>query len=204
MISGGKLPMTWYPQDYVQKVAMTDMNMRANMSNGYPGRTYRFYMGPVIYPFGHGLSYTKFSHSLANAPTQLSVPLDGQKLASVNSTDPVRTKRAVRVTHTRCDGLHIPVHVNVKNEGDRDGTHTVMIYSNPPAGHSAPVKQLVGFEKVHVAAGGQVKVEMAVDVCNDLSFADINGVRRIPIGEHNLRIGELTHSVSLVAEQTKL
>ncbi|KAJ1695996.1 hypothetical protein LUZ63_012694 [Rhynchospora breviuscula] len=195
---GGKLPMTWYPQDYVKKVPMTDMNMRANPSKGYPGRTYRFYTGPVIYPFGHGLSYTKFSHSLIRAPTQLSVPLDGQKLMSVNSTNPAQRKvRAVRVTHARCDALHIPIHVDVRNEGDRDGTHTVMIYSNPPAGHSAPAKQLVGFEKVHVTAGGQVRVAMAVDVCNDLSFADANGVRRIPIGEHSLHIGELSHSVSV-------
>lgn len=196
--------MTWYPQDYLQKVPMTDMNMRANPSKGYPGRTYRFYTGPVIYPFGHGLSYTKFSQSLAHAPTQFSVPLDGQRLVSVNATKPARTKRAVRVTHAKCDGLHIPVHVDVKNDGNQDGTHIVIIFSNPPTGHSAPVKQLLGFEKVHVSAGGQVRVEIAVDVCKDLSYADINGVRRIPIGEHSLRIGELTHTVSVVAEQTRL
>ncbi|KAJ3681347.1 hypothetical protein LUZ60_015836 [Juncus effusus] len=192
---GGKLPMTWYPQDYVQKVPMTNMNMRADKSKGYPGRTYRFYNGPVIYPFGHGLSYAKFSHSLANAPSQLSVPLDGQRLMSVNSTEPTQ---AVRVTHVRCDGLHVPIHVDVKNEGDRDGTHTVLIYSTPPAGHSAPVRQLVGFEKVHVAAGSSVRVEMGIDVCNDLSFADADGVRRIPIGQHSLQIGELTYAVSLL------
>jgi hypothetical protein len=39
---GGRLPITWYPKDYI-KVPMTDMRMRADPSTGYPGRTYRFY-----------------------------------------------------------------------------------------------------------------------------------------------------------------
>jgi xylan 1,4-beta-xylosidase len=53
--AGGKLPVTWYPQSFLQKKApMTNMVMRANPARGYPGRTYRFYTGPTIYPFGKG------------------------------------------------------------------------------------------------------------------------------------------------------
>lgn len=37
---------------------MYDMGFRPNTTTGNPGRTYRFFDGPVIYPYGHGLSYT--------------------------------------------------------------------------------------------------------------------------------------------------
>ncbi|KAB2599337.1 beta-D-xylosidase [Pyrus ussuriensis x Pyrus communis] len=50
----GKLPMTWYPQNYVANLPMTDMAMRADPARGYPGRTYRFYKGPVCVPIWAG------------------------------------------------------------------------------------------------------------------------------------------------------
>ncbi|KAK9933918.1 hypothetical protein M0R45_021088 [Rubus argutus] len=96
---GGKLPMTWYPQDYVSKLPMTNMAMRAG--RGYPGRTYRFYKGPVVFPFGHGLSYTTFAHTLVQAPTSVSVPLTSLS-ATTNSTI---LSGAVRVSTTDCHSL---------------------------------------------------------------------------------------------------
>ncbi|CAA2980483.1 beta-xylosidase alpha-L-arabinofuranosidase 2 [Olea europaea subsp. europaea] len=71
-----RLPMTWYPQSYVDKVPMTNMNMRPDLASGYLGRTYRFYTGPTIFSFGHGLSYSKFYHYLVQAPKLVSIPLD--------------------------------------------------------------------------------------------------------------------------------
>ncbi|KAL2551538.1 putative beta-D-xylosidase 7 [Forsythia ovata] len=41
---GGRLPITWYPKDFI-KIPMTDMRLRPDSSSGYPGRTYRFYKG---------------------------------------------------------------------------------------------------------------------------------------------------------------
>ncbi|KAJ6343735.1 hypothetical protein OIU76_005475 [Salix suchowensis] len=149
---GGKLPMTWYPQDYITNLPMTNMAMRSSKS--YPGRTYRFYKGKVVYPFGHGISYTNFAHTIASAPTMLSVPLDGHRHGSGNATI---SGKAIRVTHARCSRLSLGLQVDVKNIGSMDGTHTLLVYSRPPAGHWAPHKQLVAFEKVRVAAGTQRK-----------------------------------------------
>ncbi|KAM0951184.1 putative xylan 1,4-beta-xylosidase [Dioscorea sansibarensis] len=180
---GGKLPMTWYPQQFVEKVPMTNMNMRPNPSEGYPGRSYRFYKGPVVYPFGHGLSYTRFTHSISQAPGELTVRLDGRRAGSENST---MLNSLIRVSHAKCDGLIMPIHLDVKNEGDLDGSHTVLVFSRPPSSssdHSPPQKQLVGFEKVHLFARSQTRVTLSIDVCKDLSIADHNGIRRIPLGE---------------------
>ncbi|KAJ6940840.1 beta-D-xylosidase 2 [Populus alba x Populus x berolinensis] len=193
---GGKLPMTWYPQDYVTNLPMTNMAMRPSKSNGYPGRTYRFYKGKVVYPFGHGISYTNFVHSIASAPTMVSVPLDGHRQTSRNATI---SGKAIRVTHARCNRLSFGVQVDVKNTGSMDGTHTLLVYSKPPAGRWAPLKQLVAFEKMHVAAGTQQRVGINVHVCKFLSVVDSYGIRRIPMGAHSLHIGDVKHSVSLQA-----
>ncbi|XP_059659396.1 probable beta-D-xylosidase 2 [Cornus florida] len=192
---GGKLPMTWYPQEYLSKVPMTNMDMRSKPSRGYPGRTYRFYNGPVVYPFGHGMSYTKFVHTIADAPTVVAVPLHGGH-GFWNTTI---SGKAIRVTHAKCNRLSIGVHVDVRNSGSKDGSHTLLVFSTPPAGQWAPHKQLVAFEKVYIAARTQQRVHVNIHVCKYLSVVDRSGIRRIPMGQHSLHIGGIKHIISLQA-----
>ncbi|TYG50912.1 hypothetical protein ES288_D10G214000v1 [Gossypium darwinii] len=193
---GGKLPMTWYPQDYVAKVPMTNMGMRP--SRGYPGRTYRFYKGSVVFPFGHGLSYTSFKHSLALAPTDLSVLLDTNLFATKNYS--TLSSNAIRVKHAKCDSLSSLFHIDVENTGNMDGTHTLLVFSTPPAGQKwSPNKQLIGFHRVHVIAGSKQRVKINIHACKHLSVVDEFGIRRIPMGSHSLHIGDLKHSISLQA-----
>ncbi|XP_057966666.1 probable beta-D-xylosidase 2 [Malania oleifera] len=194
---GGKLPMTWYPQGYLSGVPMTTMDMRSSPSKGYPGRTYRFYEGPVVYPFGYGLSYTHFVHTVVQAPTTVVVPLHGHHRTSSNTSV---TGGAVRVTHAKCARLSIGMDVDVKNTGRVDGAHTLLVFAKPPVrGHWAPRKQLVAFERVNVAAGSQQRVKIGIHVCKYLSVVDRLGIRRIPIGDHNLHIGDARHTVSIHA-----
>ncbi|KAL8522715.1 hypothetical protein ACS0TY_012886 [Phlomoides rotata] len=184
---GGKLPMTWYPQEYLNDLPMTTMDMRPNPSRNYPGRTYRFYKGPVVYPFGHGLSYTSFDHMVVDAPRLFSVPVNGGH--HLNATG-----RLVRMRHAKCKKLSIRVDVDVKNTGSRDGTHTLLVFSSPPGGDQ---KQLVAFETVSIPAGETKRVGLGIRVCKYMSVVDIDGIRRIPMGEHTLHIGDTTHVVSL-------
>lgn len=191
---GGRLPVTWYPQDFAAKIPMTNMNMRPDPATGYPGRTYRFYTGKTVYMFGDGLSYTNFKHTLVHAPKLISLPLNGKHSCSRKNSN---SCEAVRITHTKCQDLFMEVRVEVKNVGKRDGGHVLFLFSSPPSHHHAPKKQLLGFRKLHVQAGAMESVHFTLNVCKDLSIVDKTGTRKLPVGSHLLHIGDLQHSVSL-------
>lgn len=82
---GGKLPVSWYPEAYT-KISMTNMQMRPDSPSSYPGRTFRFYTGETIYSFGYGLSYSKFQHSFAVAPSSLTAPSVHEQLCDPHQT----------------------------------------------------------------------------------------------------------------------
>ncbi|XP_023006404.1 beta-D-xylosidase 1-like [Cucurbita maxima] len=192
---GGKLPMTWYPQSYLAKVPMTNMGLRPDPSTGYPGRTYRFYKGPVVFPFGFGLSYSKFSHSIAEAPTRISIPLSNFSPNSTSSFD------AIKVLHIDCAAISdLGLQIDVKNTGTADGSHTILVFASASNEIWSPEKHLIGFEKVHLMAGSLQRVRIGIRVCDHLSRVDRFGTRRIPTGKHKLHIGDLNHLISLHAD----
>lgn len=187
----GRLPMTWYPQSYVDKVPMTNMNMRPDPSNGYPGRTYRFYTGETVYSFGDGLSYSKFSHELTQAPGLVSVPLEENHVCYSSEC------KSVATAEQTCQNLTFDVHLRIKNTGTMSGSHTVFLFSTPPSVHNSPQKHLVGFEKVFLHAQTDSHVGFKVDVCKDLSVVDELGSKKVALGEHVLHIGSLKHSLTV-------
>jgi len=164
IMTGGKLAMTWYPESFTA-IPMTDMNMRADSSRGYPERTYRFYTGDVVYGFGYGLSYSKYSYSILSAPKKITV-----SRSSVMGT--IRRKPA----YIRRDGLDFvntediasceALIFSVRIAGAMDGSHAVLLFARSKSSVPGfPIKQLVGFERVHTAAGSATNVELTIDPC---------------------------------------
>ncbi|KAJ0976340.1 hypothetical protein J5N97_018305 [Dioscorea zingiberensis] len=90
----------------------------------------------------------------------------------------------------RCDDLLIPIHVDVKNEGDLDGSHVVLVFSTPPvSSQSAPMKQMVAFEKVHVFAKCQTRVTLSVD--DDGVLIKVDPRARLPKSLTKFRCDEM-------------
>ncbi|KAJ0265957.1 beta-D-xylosidase 6 [Hirschfeldia incana] len=199
---GGRLPMTWYPQSFTE-VAMSDMHMRADSSRGYPGRTYRFYTGPQVYKFGTGLSYTNFDYKILSAPTRLGlselIPQSSHKKVLLqNGEEQLRYLQLDDLEDNSCESLRFNVRFSVSNTGEMDGSHVLMLYSRMPQVLSGvPEKQLIGFERVHVRSNEMVEAEFVIDPCKHLSVANDVGKRVIPLGVHDLVLGDLQHSLSL-------
>ncbi|KAG7535459.1 Fibronectin type III-like domain [Arabidopsis thaliana x Arabidopsis arenosa] len=193
----GRLPMTWYPQSYVEKVPMTIMNMRPDKSKGYPGRTYRFYTGETVYAFGDGLSYTKFSHSLVKAPSLVSLSLEENHVCRSSECQSLEAIGPHCENAVSGGGSAFEVQIKVRNSGDREGIHTVFLFTTPPAIHGSPRKHLLGFEKIRLGKMEEAVVRFKVEVCKDLSVVDEIGKKKIGLGKHLLHVGDLKHSLSI-------
>ncbi|XP_028801835.1 beta-xylosidase/alpha-L-arabinofuranosidase 2 [Neltuma alba] len=187
----GRLPMTWYPQSYVDKVPMTNMNMRPDPATGYPGRSYRFYKGETVFAFGDGISYSKVEHKLVSAPRLVSVPLaEDHACRSLQC-------QSLDVAEEQCQNLSFDVHLSVKNKGRMSSSHTVFLFYSPPSVHNAPQKHLVRFEKVFLPGKSESLVKFKVNVCKDLSVIDEQGNWKVALGEHMLHVGHLKHPLGI-------
>jgi beta-glucosidase len=143
----GRLPVTFY-RSVDDLPPFEDYSMKA--------RTYRYYTGPVLYPFGYGLSYSTFEYG----NLKLSTP---------------------RVTA----GAPLDVEVDVKNSSARAGDEVAQLYVSFPGNPAAPVRALRGFKRVRVAPGATERVRFTLDA-RDLSWVNPEGERLVsgPIRIH--------------------
>lgn len=111
---GGKLPVTFYK-------SVNDLPdfKNYNMAN----RTYKYFKGDPLFPFGHGLSYTNFTYTNLNVSNEVVV------------------------------NKEIKVSVEVKNTGSVDGDEVVQLYISHEGKTDAAIRTLVGFERIHLKAG---------------------------------------------------
>jgi beta-glucosidase len=126
---------------------------------GMKGRTYRYFSGDPLYAFGDGLSYTTFAYG---APR-----LSDERLQAGDTLD---------------------VTVGVRNSGKRAGDDVVQLYLTYPGASKAPLRALVGFQRVSLKAGEQRDVTFHLDP-RALSLVDADGVRAVRAGRYELFAG---------------
>jgi len=187
----GRMSQMTYPAHYVDDVSMFDFGMRPGPSawppGTNPGRTYRFYTGTPVLPFGFGLSYTTWTYTPLPDPT----PPAAVSLAAVEAA--AREVEAAGVLG------HIPASlkataaqfwVNVTNTGSVDSDDVVLGFLVPPGAgaNGVPLQELFGFERVFVPAGQTVTVYLGAQGVR-FTQAGKDGVRRVLRGEYRVRFG---------------
>ncbi|KAK9110797.1 hypothetical protein Sjap_018857 [Stephania japonica] len=181
----GRLPMTWYPESFAN-VPMNDMRMRSDMAHGYPGRTYRFYTGERAYNFGEGLSYTSYTSNFISIPTRICLSASSIRTYSRKGFDYVVVDEIPSQT---CDLMKFDANICVNNTGNMAGSHAVLLFCEPPKiFESVPLKQLIGFTKVHVEANSATETSITVDPCKHLSVVDEEGTRVLPLAWTGLKL----------------
>jgi beta-glucosidase len=147
---GGRLPVTCYKAaDQLPPFA----------DYGMDGRTYRFFRGEPLFPFGHGLSYTRFEYSGLDVPASIEV------------------------------GSAAQVSVAVRNAGARDGDEVVQLYvTSLDAATRVPIRSLQGFRRIHLRAGAQQTVSFALQP-RQLAIVNDAGQVRIEPGRILVAVG---------------
>eukprot|EP00667_Euglena_gracilis_P002905 EG_transcript_2912 len=135
---GGRLPVTFHFANYTDAVDFHEMGMRSNASSGHPGRTYRFFEGPVLFPFGHGLSYSTLRYRL-ECPAAVSLAAAQRSLLAT-----------VHAPHTARRLALLRGHVGLV--AGPPGSVALLLFLHPPPGRWAgnPQRSLAGFERVAV------------------------------------------------------
>ncbi|KAH1122918.1 hypothetical protein J1N35_006078 [Gossypium stocksii] len=195
---GGRLPVTWYPQDYT-KVPMTDMRMRPDSFSDYPGRTYRFYEGDKVFEFGYGLSYSKYSYKFTHVSRKNLYLNHSSSLHTTRSWDSVGYKLVSELGTHVCDENKFKVGVGVKNDGEMSGKHPVLLFARQgKVGDGRVKKQLIGFQSVVLSGGERGEIEFEVSPCEDLSRANEYGVMVMDEGRHFLVVGDDKLPVTII------
>src|SRR6202035_4423225 len=121
-------------------------------------RTYRYFDGEPLYPFGYGLSYTSFTYKNAKVSP-----------ANVSAIDSVT------------------ISVDVSNTGAVSGDEVVQLYLTHTGVTAAPLRALRGFQRVHLDRGQSKTVTFSLHE-RDLSIVDEAGKHRIVPGAVNVWI----------------
>jgi beta-glucosidase len=146
----GRLPVTFY-ESVDQLPPFDDYAMS--------GRTYRYFKGEPLYPFGFGLSYTSFKYTNIHVSK-----------SSISANEPVT------------------VSVEVTNRGGRDGDEVVELYLTHKGVTGAPQRALKGFQRIHLARGETRHVAFTLRD-RALSVVDESGKRRIVPGSVDVWVG---------------
>lgn len=194
----GRLPVTQYPASYASEVDIFNINLRP--SGSFPGRTYKWFTGTPVLPFGHGLHYTNFS--TAWGPRTL------RPLYSISSL--VRGKGEYGRPTTAINDLtpFATVSAVITNTGPRHASDYValLFLSSADAGPAPrPNKSLVAFSRAHnvtIGRGGAQEVSLPLTL-GSLARADENGDLTIYPGHYTLSLdvdARLTLGFTLVGE----
>jgi beta-glucosidase len=158
---GGRLVTTW-PMSLEQLPPMMDYDLRH-------GRTYMYFKGKPLYPFGYGLSYTSFEYSNLKTSAE-QIGADGE----------------------------IAVSVDVRNTGSRAGDEVVQMYvAHMGSKVERATKELKGFKRIKLEPGKKTTVKLALKA-SDLAYWSVEkGAWDVEADQVNVMIGSSSADIKL-------
>jgi beta-glucosidase len=148
---GGRLPVTFY-KSVDDLPPFEDYNMT--------NRTYRYFTGTPLYPFGYGLSYTRFAYRWAQQPKQ-----------QYSAPDVIRCS------------------IRLSNTGNMAGDEVPQVYIVYPDGKQLPLRELHQFKRVHLEKGRETTVEFAIPVAELQKWDAQQNREKVYSGQYGLYIG---------------
>lgn len=161
----GRLPVTFY-RNISQLPDFEDYNMA--------GRTYRYFKGDPLFPFGYGLSYTTFKYGNIQLPATVTV------------------------------GETVKVTVPVTNNGDYDGDEVVQLYLKKQDDTDGPNKTLRAFKRIHIPAGQTVNVELELTPKQLEWWDNQTNTMRTMPGKFDIMIGNNSQNSNLQVQTIEL
>ena len=155
----GRLPLTFYASDS----DLPDFE-DYNMSN----RTYRYFKGKPLFPFGYGLSYTTFDYGKAKVD-----------------------KKSIKT------GDSMTLTIPLKNTGKMDGDEVVQVYLRNPADKEGPIKMLRAFRRVSLKAGQAENIQIELPASTFECFNPATNRMEILPGNYELLYGGTSDGKSL-------
>ncbi|HXO73780.1 MAG TPA: fibronectin type III-like domain-contianing protein, partial [Puia sp.] len=140
---------------------------------GMKGRTYRYYNGPVQYPFGYGLSYAAFDYTWQSQPKKMYTAKDS-----------------------------IAFSVTVSNKGDMNADEVVQAYIEYPTGERMPVKELKAFRRISVSAHDSRLLTLSIPVSELQKWDLATGKWKLYKGEYKLVLGSHSRDEKLTTAFT--
>lgn len=162
----GRTTQTWV-KSIADLPPMMDYNIR-------DGRTYMYFKGKPLYPFGYGLSYTTFSYS--------------------------HLRTSATALH---DKDTLMVSVDIKNTGNYDGDEVPQLYvSFPDSKVRRPVEQLKGFGRIFIKAGETKTVTFPLKISDLAYWNTAKHTFTVEAGKVMLKVGASSADIRLKKEVT--
>ncbi|MBD8347874.1 glycoside hydrolase family 3 C-terminal domain-containing protein [Dysgonomonas sp. HGC4] len=157
----GHLPLTFYKKD---------KDLPDYFDYAMTNRTYRYFNGEPLYPFGYGLSYTTFSYQWTSKP---------------------------KTEYSQND--EISCSMLVKNTGNMEGEEVIQTYIQYPEGKGYPLKELKSFEKITLASGKKRNIEISIPVNSFAKWSDTQKKLIIPKGIYKIWMGSHSEDKKIIS-----
>lgn len=186
----GKLPFTFYKEGQLED--FTDYSMK--------NRTYRYFKGEPLYPFGFGLSYTDYKYSgITSSVRDLDTSLFD---ITINNFDGIKDEND---SYLKLQKPIASIEFDIENTGKKDGKEAALVFVDKKPFEkktdgldpdNQPIKSLCGFKKSFIESGRKIHVCIPVSAYSLTTVLE-DGRRVLLHGDYEFTVNDLKTKITL-------